>query len=125
MRAGARLAGAASRCCTSCGRWVRPPWRGWADPSATTAHCLPNAAGTSRAHRCTYRVLHGGANLHCALTHEHASPSACLHLHHPLPRQAGIPVAISSDNVRDQFYAYGDLDMLEVFTQASRWLPFV
>ena len=33
--------------------------------------------------------------------------------------QAGIPVAISSDNVRDQFYAYGDLDMLEVFTQAS------
>jgi len=33
--------------------------------------------------------------------------------------QAGIPTAISSDNVRDQFYAYGDLDMLEVFTQAS------
>lgn len=32
--------------------------------------------------------------------------------------QAGIPTAISSDNVRDQFYAYGDLDMLEVFTQA-------
>ena len=31
--------------------------------------------------------------------------------------QAGIPTAISSDNVRDQFYAYGDLDMLEVFTQ--------
>ena len=36
--------------------------------------------------------------------------------------QAGIPVAISSDNVRDQFYAYGDLDMLEVFTQASKLL---
>ncbi len=36
------------------------------------------------------------------------------------PFQAGIPVAISSDNVRDQFYAYGDLDMLEVFTQASK-----
>jgi cytosine deaminase len=33
--------------------------------------------------------------------------------------QAGIPTAISSDNVRDQFYAYGDLDMLEVFTQVG------
>ena len=28
-----------------------------------------------------------------------------------------IPVAIASDNIRDQFYAYGDLDMLEVFNQ--------
>ena len=28
-----------------------------------------------------------------------------------------MPTAIASDNVRDQFYAYGDLDMLEVFTQ--------
>ncbi|KAL4440630.1 hypothetical protein ABPG75_003631 [Micractinium tetrahymenae] len=37
-------------------------------------------------------------------------------------RQAGIPTAISSDNVRDQFYAYGDLDMLEVFTQAFQHL---
>jgi hypothetical protein len=26
-------------------------------------------------------------------------------------------VAIASDNTRDQFYAYGDLDMLEVFNQ--------
>ena len=33
--------------------------------------------------------------------------------------QAGVATAISSDNVRDQFYAYGDLDMLEVFTQVS------
>ena len=32
-------------------------------------------------------------------------------------RQGGVPVAIASDNVRDQFYAYGDLDMLEVFGQ--------
>ncbi|KAI3436637.1 hypothetical protein D9Q98_006053 [Chlorella vulgaris] len=35
-------------------------------------------------------------------------------------RAAGVPTAISSDNVRDQFYAYGDLDMLEVFTQSCR-----
>ena len=32
----------------------------------------------------------------------------------------GIPVAISSDNTRDPFYAYGDLDGMEVFTQAVR-----
>lgn len=33
---------------------------------------------------------------------------------------AGIPVAVASDNTRDQFYAYGDLDMLEVFGQSCR-----
>ena len=32
----------------------------------------------------------------------------------------GIPVSISSDNARDPFYAYGDLDGMEVFTQAVR-----
>lgn len=34
----------------------------------------------------------------------------------------GIPVAVASDNTRDPFYAYGDLDMVEVFTQATRIL---
>ncbi len=33
---------------------------------------------------------------------------------------AGIPVALASDNTRDPFYAYGDLDGLEVFTQGVR-----
>ncbi|MGF1457901.1 MAG: cytosine deaminase [Leptolyngbyaceae cyanobacterium] len=33
---------------------------------------------------------------------------------------AGIPVAIASDNCRDPFYAYGDLDGLEVLTQSTR-----
>jgi cytosine/creatinine deaminase len=33
---------------------------------------------------------------------------------------AGVPVAIGSDNTRDPFYAYGDLDPVEVFTQAVR-----
>ncbi|PCJ83686.1 MAG: cytosine deaminase [Hyphomicrobiales bacterium] len=32
----------------------------------------------------------------------------------------GIPVAISSDNTRDPFYAYGDLDALEVYREATR-----
>ncbi|MBO0347022.1 cytosine deaminase [Roseibium sp. CAU 1637] len=34
----------------------------------------------------------------------------------------GIPVAVSSDNTRDPFYAYGDLDLIEVYTQATRIL---
>ncbi len=33
---------------------------------------------------------------------------------------AGVPVAIASDNVRDPFYAYGDLDLIEVFRTALR-----
>jgi len=34
----------------------------------------------------------------------------------------GIPVCIASDNTRDPFYAYGDLDMLEVYRAATRIL---
>lgn len=29
--------------------------------------------------------------------------------------RAGVPVCLSSDNTRDQFFQYGDCDMLEVF----------
>lgn len=32
----------------------------------------------------------------------------------------GVPVAVGSDNIRDPFYAYGDLDPIEVFAQAVR-----
>ncbi|MFX4381294.1 amidohydrolase family protein, partial [Acinetobacter baumannii] len=32
----------------------------------------------------------------------------------------GISVSVSSDNTRDPFYAYGDLDGLEVFREAVR-----
>jgi cytosine deaminase len=35
-----------------------------------------------------------------------------------------IPVAVASDNTRDPFYAYGDLDMLEVYRLATRILHF-
>lgn len=35
-------------------------------------------------------------------------------------RARGIPVALASDNCRDPFHAYGDLDLLEVFSQAVR-----
>jgi cytosine deaminase len=32
----------------------------------------------------------------------------------------GIPVAFASDNTRDPFYAYGDLDMVEVMRESTR-----
>jgi cytosine deaminase len=35
-------------------------------------------------------------------------------------RARSIPVSFASDNTRDPFYAYGDLDMLEVLRQATR-----
>jgi cytosine deaminase len=34
----------------------------------------------------------------------------------------GVPVAVASDNTRDPFYAYGDLDMVETFREAVRIL---
>ena len=34
-----------------------------------------------------------------------------------------MPVAVASDNTRDPFYAYGDLDMVEVFREAVRIAP--
>ena len=37
-------------------------------------------------------------------------------------KERGIPVAVASDNTRDPFYAYGDLDMVEVFREAVRIL---
>jgi cytosine deaminase len=39
-------------------------------------------------------------------------------------RAAGIRVSVASDNTRDPFYAYGDLDMTEVFREATRILHF-
>jgi cytosine/creatinine deaminase len=35
-------------------------------------------------------------------------------------KAAGVPMMVSSDNTRDPFYAYGDLDALEVFREAVR-----
>lgn len=37
-------------------------------------------------------------------------------------RAGGIPVSFASDNTRDGFHAYGDLDMLEVYREATRIL---
>jgi cytosine deaminase len=37
-------------------------------------------------------------------------------------KERGIPIAVASDNTRDPFYAYGDMDMMEVFREAVRVL---
>ncbi|WP_395172868.1 cytosine deaminase [Roseibium alexandrii] len=37
-------------------------------------------------------------------------------------RARGIQVCVASDNTRDPFYAYGDMDLVEVYTQATRIL---
>jgi cytosine deaminase len=37
-------------------------------------------------------------------------------------RQRGIPVALASDNTRDPFHAYGDLDMMETYRLGTRIL---
>ena len=39
-------------------------------------------------------------------------------------KAAGVRVAIASDNTRDPFYAYGDLDGFEVFREGARILHF-
>ncbi|MGL4729037.1 MAG: cytosine deaminase [Bosea sp. (in: a-proteobacteria)] len=39
-------------------------------------------------------------------------------------KAAGVPVMVSSDNTRDPFYAYGDLDLIEVLREATRILQF-
>jgi len=36
--------------------------------------------------------------------------------------RAGVPVMVASDNIRDPFYAYGDLDMAEVWREGTRIL---
>jgi cytosine deaminase len=39
-------------------------------------------------------------------------------------KAAGVPVMVASDNTRDPFYAYGDLDLVEVLREATRILQF-
>lgn len=39
-------------------------------------------------------------------------------------KAAGVPVAIASDNTRDPFYAYGDLDCIEILREGARIIHF-
>lgn len=81
-------------------------------PLASTArdHC---AAHSSCLCRHELHLL-----CHCSVEKPaHCCINSLLQAVHEL-QKGNVPVAVASDNVRDQFYVYGDLDMLEVFAQA-------
>lgn len=59
-------------------------------------------------------------NLYLQDRHAHRTPRGRgITLVHEMVAR-GIPVAFASDNTRDPFYAYGDMDMIEVMRQATR-----
>ncbi len=59
-------------------------------------------------------------NLYLQDRHAHRTPrNRGITLVHEM-KARGIPVAFASDNTRDPFYAYGDLDMVEVLREATR-----
>ncbi|WP_299043835.1 cytosine deaminase [uncultured Tateyamaria sp.] len=59
-------------------------------------------------------------NLYLQDRHAHRTPRGRgVTLVHEM-KARGIPISFASDNTRDPFYAYGDLDMLEVMRQATR-----
>jgi cytosine/creatinine deaminase len=66
------------------------------------------------------QTLSGSASLKRSNTFPTATPRwRGVTLLHEL-NYTGIPVAVASDNCRDPFFGFGDHDMLEVFTQATR-----
>ena len=59
-------------------------------------------------------------NLYLQDRHQHRTPRLRgVTLVHEM-QQRGIPVSFASDNTRDPFYAYGDMDMLEVMRESVR-----
>jgi cytosine deaminase len=59
-------------------------------------------------------------NLYLQDRHAHRTPRGRgITLIHEM-RARGIPVSFASDTTRDPFYAYGDMDMIEVMRQATR-----
>ncbi len=99
--------------------------------SVTVGHCCSLARQTDdTAHRTIDKVAEAGlsvvslpmCNMYLQDRHDGRTPrSRGVTLVHEL-RAAGVPVAVASDNTRDPFYAYGDLDMVEVFREAVRIL---
>ena len=91
----------ASRTATCSTRWTR-----WRAPGSRSCRC--------RCATCTCRIAASDGTTPrwrgVTLLHE--------------MKARGIPVAVASDNTRDPFYAYGDLDMLEVYRMATRILHF-
>ena len=102
--------------------------RGFAQP-AVAGHCCSLAAQPEAEMRETLARVHAAGIAIVAL------PMCNMYLQDRTPgrtprrrgvtvlheaRASGIPVAVASDNTRDPFYAYGDLDMHEVFREAVR-----
>lgn len=99
------------------------------DAPVTVGHCCSLAAqDTARALDTLDLVAKAGLNVvslpMCNLYLQDRQPGRTprmrgITLVHEM-RERGIPVAFASDNTRDPFYAFGDLDMLEVMRQATR-----
>jgi len=97
--------------------------------AVTVGHCCSLARQDDDRARATIdKVLEAGlsvvslpmCNMYLQDRHAGRTPrSRGITLLHEL-RAAGVPVAVASDNTRDPFYAYGDLDMVEVFREAVR-----
>jgi cytosine deaminase len=97
----------------------------------TVGHCCSLALqGKDEAEETLSRVAEAGINVvslpmcNLYLQDRHAGRTPRwrgVTLVHELDAR-GVPVAVASDNTRDPFYAYGDLDMLEVFREAVRIL---
>ncbi|MCR9125717.1 MAG: cytosine deaminase [Rhodobacteraceae bacterium] len=99
------------------------------DAPVVVGHCCSLAAQPE------HEVFHTLDMVHNAGIHVVSLPMCNLYLQdrviHRTPRMRGItlvhemkargiPVSFASDNTRDPFYAYGDLDMIEVLREATR-----
>ena len=92
-------------------------------------HCCSLAVqDAQKAHRTIALVAQAGisvvslplCNLYLQDRHSASTPRwRGITLLHEL-QAAGVPVMLASDNTRDPFYAYGDLDMLEVLRESTR-----
>jgi cytosine deaminase len=97
--------------------------------TVTVGHCCSlSAQEEARAHDTLDLVAAAGlhvvslpmCNLYLQDRHAGRTPRARgITLAHEMAAR-GIPVSFASDNTRDQFYAHGDLDMLEVLRMATR-----
>ncbi|MET1415438.1 cytosine deaminase [Roseibium sp. HPY-6] len=97
--------------------------------AVTVGHCCSLARQSEdRANATIEKVAEAGisivslpmCNMYLQDRHPGRTPrSRGVTLFHEL-KAAGVPIAVASDNTRDPFYAYGDLDMVEVFREAVR-----
>lgn len=72
-----------------------------------------------RDQQASYPLTQNGEKLYRSNFPTHTPRWRGVTLIHEL-KHSGVPVAVASDNCRDPFYAFGNLDGLEVLTQATR-----